>query len=170
MSKIIVMDTSFFLELLSVPGDSTPEKHASAVELFQEAITENYDVYCPLCVLYETASHIADIKIYQYRITLAEKFARIVESAHAKQNPFSIVPSSGNALIVKDFTELPELCRAYQESLGNSLSLVDCTIIDVAKTLSRNYEAREKRWPSHIWTLHANLKACEPNVFEHEYF
>ncbi|MBD8597329.1 hypothetical protein [Pseudomonas sp. CFBP 8772] len=170
MSKIILLDTSFMLELFAVPLDSTPERHHAAVALFESAIENSYDIYCTLGVLYEIANHIVDIKNIKVQSQIAEQFKGMVELAWAENIPFTVIPNSSSAEVLAQFAALPEICRKYNESLRQRLSLIDCTIVEVAQKLRSNYRDRERRWPAHIWTSHGELKALEPDRFDHDFF
>lgn len=170
MARIIVLDTSFLLELFKVPADSTQENHDSAKELFQKAIVEGYDVYCPLSVLYELANHIVDIKNATARRQIAEVFQETVLSAWQERIPFSIIPSECVSGEYHDLSALPELCREYKDNIAQGLGLTDCTIVDVARKIKENYHGRLRKWPAHIWTLQKALKAMEPDAFEHDVY
>ncbi|MCY1280901.1 hypothetical protein D9M68_464000 [compost metagenome] len=170
MARIVILDTSFLLELFNVPGDSTPERHDSARELFQQAIIEGYDVYCPLSVLYELANHIVDIKNSAKRREIAELFQDTVLSAWEERTPFSIIPSECVSGEYHDLSALPQLCHEYRENISQGLGLTDCTIIDVARKIKENYHSRLRKWPAHIWTLQQALKAMEPDAFDHDIY
>ncbi|WP_141251003.1 type II toxin-antitoxin system VapC family toxin [Pseudomonas aeruginosa] len=170
MAKIIVLDSSFLIELFALPGDSTAEKHQAAASLFKQAINNSYDIFCPLSVLYEVANHIADIKNAKAQMEIAKKFKETVISAHQEGVPFAVIPNGKTGDNFKELAELPSLCAEYQEHLRQGLGLTDCTIIDVAKAIKANYHHRQKNWNAHIWTLHKALKALEPDRFEHKYF
>ncbi|MBC9743244.1 hypothetical protein IBL38_08080 [Pseudomonas syringae pv. syringae] len=170
MSKIIMLDTSFMLELLLIPMDSTQERHESAKALFALAIDQSYDVYCTLGVLYETANHIVDIKHAETQRKIARKFKEMVELAWGENVPFTVIPNSGTAEVLAQLASLPEICIKYTERLRQRLSLVDCTIVEVAEKLKAGYQERERRWPAHIWTSHSELKALEPDTFDHDFF
>ncbi len=170
MAKIIIIDSSFLIELFNIPVDSSEEKHASAVELFADAIKNSYDIFCPLSVLYEVANHIVDIKNPVAQIEIATKFKETIISAYSDETPFAIVPNSQNPGVFKELSSLPELCHEYKINIRQGLGLTDCTIIDVAKIIKQNYASRQRKWEAHIWTLHGALKALEPDTFVHEYF
>ncbi|WP_122711102.1 type II toxin-antitoxin system VapC family toxin [Pseudomonas viridiflava] len=170
MSKIILLDTSFMLELFLIPLDSTRDRHEAAKALFDLAIDNSYDVYCTLGVLYETANHIVDVKHAETQRKIASKFKEMVELAWSENVPFTVIPNSGAAEVLAQFASLPEICVKYTQQLRQRLSLVDCTIVEVAEKLKSGYQERERRWPAHIWTSHAALKALEPDFFEHEFF
>lgn len=170
MSKIIFLDTSFLLELLAVPVDSEAERHAEAVSLFECAIENSYDVYCTLGVLYEVANHIVDIKNSMVQRKVSATFKEMVILAWTENAPFTVIPNSNSSEVLAQFASLPELCVKYSESLRQRLSLVDCTIAEAAIKLKANYIERERRWPAHIWTSHGELKALEPDRFEHRFF
>lgn len=170
MSKIILLDTSFLLELFGVPLDSVPEKHESALRLFQSAIEGKYNIYCTLGVLYEVANHVVDIKNAELQRKIAGAFKDMVVMAWTENVPFTVIPSSGAEEVLAQFASLPELCIKYSETLRQRLSLVDCTIAEAAAKLKANYIERERKWPSHIWTSHGELKSLEPDRFVHEFF
>ncbi|WP_122559464.1 PIN domain-containing protein [Pseudomonas viridiflava] len=170
MAKIIVLDTSYMLELFAVPLDSTPERSEEARRIFEDAVRSGFDIFCPLSVLYELANHIVDIKNHTLQRTIAERFKEMVEGAFSADIPFSIIPNGSSTPIHEELASLPDLCRNYQENIRMGLGLTDCTIIDVAKTLKINYVSRKKNWPTHIWTTHAALKSLAPDDFGHEYF
>ncbi|WP_146232407.1 MULTISPECIES: hypothetical protein [unclassified Pseudomonas] len=170
MAKIIILDTSYMLELFGVSLDSQPCRTEEARKLFQEAIQNGYDVFCPLSVLYELANYIVDIKDHNLQQEIAERFKEMVEGAFTVDNPFSIIPNGNSEPIYEELASLPKLCREYQGSIRMGLGLTDCTIIDVARMLKRNYATRKRNWPAHIWTTHAALKAMAPDDFGHQYF
>jgi predicted nucleic acid-binding protein len=170
MSKIILLDTSYLLELFRVPHDSVEGHHLVAKELMTEAIELGYDLYCTLGVLYEVANHIVDVKNVEVQRRLAREFQEMVTLAWEENSPFSIVPNSSSAEILAEFASLPELCVKYKDTLRQGLSLVDCTIIEVASKIKVNYAARKRKWAAHIWTRHGELKALEPDRFHHPHF
>ena len=170
MSKIIMLDTSFLLELLLVPHDSIQGRHVEAKELFSLAIEGSYDIYCTLGVLYEVANHIVDIKNAAVQRKIAAEFQEMVVMAWDDNSPFTVVPNSGSSEILAQFASLPELCEKYSQTLRQGLSLVDCTIVEAVAKIKSNYVGRDKVWPAHIWTSHAQLKALEPDHFEHAFF
>ena len=163
MAKIIVLDTSFLIELFGVPVDSEPEDHDLACVCFEEIIKKNYDIYVPLGVVYELANHIVDIKNPVVRNELAEKFTGIMLSAWHEDIPFTIIPSADGADLKMSEFDLLRLCDVYSAHLDEGLSLTDCTIIEAASTLKQNYKQRDKKWLSHILTKHKILKSYEPD-------
>lgn len=170
MARIVVLDTSFLLELFQVPGDSTQDNHDSARELFRQAIIGGYDVYCPLSVLYELANHIVDIKNAAARRRISELFQATVLTAWNEKTPFSIIPSESVSGEYHDLSALPELCAEYRASIDQGLGMTDCTIVDVARKIKDNYHGRLRKWPAHIWTLQRALKAMEPDPFGHHIY
>ncbi|WP_374978930.1 hypothetical protein PSGK_18090 [Pseudomonas solani] len=170
MAKIIILDSSYLIELFGIPGDSTEEKHEAAISLFQEAVQNSYDIFCPLSVLYEVANHIADIKNTKAQLEIAQKFKETVISSHQEGMPFVVIPNGKTGENFKELAGLPELCVEYQMHLLQGLGLTDCTIIDVARTVKESYHSRERKWSAHIWTLHNALKALAPDKFDHEFF
>lgn len=170
MAKIIVLDTSYLLELFGVPQDSVGERVEEARRMFQHAIQSGFDIFCPLSVLYELANHIVDIKNHTLQREIAERFKEMVQGAFSEDVPFSIVPNGNSLPIHEELASLPDLCQEYQDKIRMGLGLTDCTIIDVARSLKENYSARRKPWPTHIWTSHGALRSLAPDDFGHEYF
>lgn len=170
MSKIIVLDTSFLIEFFKIPVDSNANLHEQAVTLFEEAIINKYDIYCPLSVLYELANHIVDINHHLQQREIAANFTRTILQAWEEEIPFTIIPGNIEHSNYHDLARLPELCAEYEQTIRQGLGLTDCTIIDAARKLKQSYTSRQKRWPAHIWSLHRVLKALEPDNFGHETF
>lgn len=170
MSKIVVLDTSFLIEFFKLPIDSNKKLHTQAVELFENAILDGYDIYCPLSVLYELANHIVDIKHNLEQRRIAAEFTKTVLQAWEEKIPFTIIPGDIDNSDYHDLSRLPELCNEYEQKIRQGLGLTDCTIVDAALKLKENYKARQKRWPAHIWSSHNALKALEPDNFGHDVF
>jgi len=170
MARIIILDSSFLLELLAVPQDSTLVKTIAAKALIADAIAKNHDIYCPLSVLYEVANHIVDIKHQMIQRSIADTFKEMIDGSFSDNIPFTIIPNGDSSPAPKELSALPELCRVYHQNIRQGLGLTDCTIIDVAHSLKRNYAARKKNWPVHIWTTHAALRAMAPDAFAHQFF
>ncbi len=170
MSKIIVLDTSFLIELFKIPMDSNQQLHDQAIVLLEDAIRNKYDIYCPVSVLYELANHIVDIKSHEAQRSIAEKFTEMVLTSWHEKVPFIIIPGDMDDFETHGIARLPELCNDYKTSIRQGLGLTDCTTIDTARKLKASYTERLKRWPTHIWTLHRKLKAMEPDKFEHQSF
>jgi predicted nucleic acid-binding protein len=170
MSKIILLDTSYLLELFRVPHDSVEGHHQEAKGLMADAIENNYDLYCTIGVLYEVANHIVDVKNSKIQRKLALDFQEMVTLAWNEGNPFSIIPNSNSADLLAEFSSLPDLCTKYKETLRQGLSLVDCTMVEVIAKIKANYARRQRLWQAHIWTRHGELKALEPDNFGHPLF
>lgn len=164
MAKIIILDTSFLLELFEVPMDSNLDMSQEAINLMTEAIEGGYDIYVPLPVIYELANHIVDVKNSKIRNTLAERLKGTVIQAWNEKNPFTIIPCESSELIISELTNLPAICEKYKASIDQGLSLADCTTIDLAQRLKQRYKERSKPWKTHIWTAHKVLKSMEPDT------
>ncbi|MFU7711295.1 hypothetical protein [Aeromonas veronii] len=163
MAKIIVLDTSFLIELFGLPVDSDQDAHERACACYEDILNKNYDIYVPLGVVYELANHIVDVKNPGVRHELATKFTTIMLSAWKEDIPFTIIPSAdGTELKMSEF-DLLRLCEVYSTHLNEGLSLTDCTIIEAASTLKENYKERGRKWLSHILTKHQALKSYEPD-------
>ena len=153
---IIVMDTSYLLELFAVPGFCSKASVAEVKKRFERAVQEKASIYVPLPCLFELANHVADVKDGGRRKILADSLVSTVESCTSKGAPWIITPfDMGNAL--------PRPCRAFAADYApRGIGLTDAFTIGEALRLKKKYNG--PRYCVHIWTKDHALKACEPDT------
>lgn len=166
--QIYVIDTSYFLELYRVDGDSSEEAHLSVKRKFSEKIENSAQFFVPVAVLFELANHIADIKDSTRRKALAEQLRRDIDSSIKEQTPWTITHSSGAESIHELLAALNESASRFAyEFAAQKLGLTDTTVILEAERLRKKHVSDTLRnYQIHIWTRHNELKAREPDVEE----
>ena len=85
-SRIYVVDTSVFCNLLDIPGRNQRRNEAKAQ--FNLYNSEGGEFYLPLATVFETGNHIAHIENGNLRRKAAGKFADLVRDSLAGQTPF----------------------------------------------------------------------------------
>ena len=171
---LVVVDTSYLLELFAVPGCSTDAGHEKVKALFSRATAGNNEVlFVPVPVLFELANHIADVKDGTVRRNLANLFREIVEESLSANGLFTITPLLGDTSSIQELLKaLVQITEQFQINAASQLGLTDNVIIMEAKRLREKYaNSSVKSYKVHIWTLHMELKAHEPdtevNAFVH---
>lgn len=152
---IFILDTSYLLELLSVPGSSNGASIREIKKRYEEAINNESRIYVPLPCIFELANHIADINDGNLRQEFGKKFSEIIRSCVKENTPWIITPPC-------DMEILPQLCEVFANRyVLQGIGLTDANIVQESQRLKAIY--RSFKYKVHIWTKHANLKACEPD-------
>jgi predicted nucleic acid-binding protein len=156
-TPVLVIDTSYFLELFQVPGHSSPKRSKEIKARFERANQLGGRLYVPLPVVFELANHIAHVRTGADRKRLANFLVGSVEASIRDESPWILVPAK-DAL-----NELRELCASFKATdASQSVGLTDACIIEEARRLRRKYPVKTYR--VHIWTTDDSLKAHEPDV------
>ena len=91
---LIIIDTSYWLELFQVPNKSSTTHHAEIKKRFEQAIKqEGTSLFWPLPSVYETANHIAQVKDGHNRIKLARQLSRTVANSFEATFPLKLTPA-----------------------------------------------------------------------------
>jgi predicted nucleic acid-binding protein len=157
MTAILVIDTSYLLELFNVPGHS----HTPAVEeirrRYGQAIENRSRLYVPLPCLFELANHIAGVRDGQSRRQLATALAEQVEGAMEGNGEWILIPAPEVELF-------RDLWREFAENFAvQGVGLTDACVIVEAGRLKREHYTHNV-FSVHIWTKDSALKAHEPDV------
>jgi predicted nucleic acid-binding protein len=140
---VLVIDTSYLLELYCVPHYSKDASHAAIKARFAKAIEQKSLFYLPFPVILEVANHIVDGREPGPRQKLAERFVGDILGSFEKAQPFVITP----ALDEESLKEL--LQRFANEFAAQRVGLTDTSIIHEAKRLKQKYG---ERYNVFIWT------------------
>ncbi len=155
-TAVFVIDTSYLLELFSVPGYSTKKAVEEIKNRFEKAFENKSRLYVPLPCIYELANHIADVPDGEIRKKLAQIIYDTVQTSVETNNPWNITPSTG-------LENLPDLLKKYtEEFVIQQISLTDTSVIQEAKRLKKKYS--DSRYTVHIWTKDKTQKAFEPDI------
>jgi len=144
---LIVVDTSYWVELLKIPKRFSEEKHLAIREKFAWAVERKATLYFPLPCVYELANHIAHVRDGTARRNLAEHLYQTVT------NNTSILVTPACAV-----NELSVFIEHFKdEYVTQGIGLADAAVIDAARHL------KNPNNQVHIWTLETAIKAREPD-------
>lgn len=144
---LIVVDTSYWLELFQIPNHSNSQAGIEVKKRFQQAAQNKASFFWTLPSVYEVANHIAHVVDGRKREELAEKFYKKIKDSSA----ITITP----ACALEDFSSFLEKFKS--EYVKQRIGLVDASIIVKAD------ELKNKNNQVHIWTLDNALKSREPD-------
>jgi predicted nucleic acid-binding protein len=151
---LIIVDTSYWLELFKVPCKFNDKAHNEIIKRFKKAITENARFYWPLPSVYETANHIAQIENGNHRTALAKKLYDKIAESFEPDSILTITPAC-ECEQQKLLAFLREFSNTY---ILQKVGLVDAAIIYEAQRL------KNKNNQVHIWTMDQALKSHEPDT------
>lgn len=144
---LIVVDTSYWVELFKIPQHYSEIKHLAIKKKFAWAVEQKATLYFPLPCVYELANHIAHVRDGTARRDLANQLYQTVIN-----NP-SILVTPACAV-----NELSEFIESFKnEYVTEGIGLADAAVIDAAKRL------KNQNNQVYIWTLETTIKAREPD-------
>ena len=157
MSRCIyVVDTSYLLELFSVPKNSTEKATKEVKRRFKAGTEQDALFFVPLPCVFEVGNHIVDVDDGNRRFDLAKLFADTIGQCIDTNRPWTISPSI-------EPRDLPALFRAYAADYAKQrIGLTDAWTIVEAKRLKAKYSA-SLGYLVHIWCKDQALKAREPD-------
>ena len=155
MTSIFVLDTSYLLELYSVPGFSDPVLSKRLRKRIASEDTARFHV--PAGCLYKLCDHIADVPDGNRRHQLARQIATDVESSVSRAVPWLISPSQGLDVFVR-------FVRTFASDPSRlKIGLTNSDVVEIATALKGKYGA-SANYRVHIWTRNRSLKAHEPDA------
>lgn len=166
---LVVVDTSYLLELFEVPHrykySSSPESVAAVQKKFHQALTAGTQLFAPLPVLFELGNHIADVKNGAHRRRLALQLQETVSQWLAGDGPITIVSAMDDSRTVQDFcAALSALTKKFSDLAPSQHGLTDTAVVLEAERLrSKHSNSSLVKYQVHIWTRHQSLKALEPD-------
>jgi len=156
MSTVVFfIDTSYLLELFSVPGCFEEAAVKEIKKRYAQAIEDKSRFFVPLPCIFELGNHIADVKKESSRNRLKTKLSETVISCVKENNPWIITPSI-------EIESLPDLWETFSKpEMRRGLSLTDTSIIREAHKFKEKQSSFD--YKVHIWTRDRELKAREPD-------
>jgi len=160
---LIIVDTSYWLELFKVPGHSNEFNHDNVKNKFEWATEQKSSFFWPLPCLYEFCNHVAQVKDGHKRIKLAQKLSKTVsQELSEKVKVITVTPACS-------IEQLPTFLEDFANNhVKETLGCVDAFVIHEAQRLKKNHPNS----PVYIWTLDSALKSHEPDTepepFTHE--
>jgi predicted nucleic acid-binding protein len=150
------VDTSYLLELLSVPKNSTESAKQEVKRRFKEATEQGALFFVALPCVFEVGNHIVDVDDGNKRFELANRFAETIAECIQTNRPWTVTPSI-------EQPDLPALFKAYATDYAKQkIGLTDACTIAEAKRLNVKY-LRSLGYLVHIWCKDQALKAREPD-------
>jgi hypothetical protein len=177
-SRVIVIDTSYLLDLYGIPGSSKSNKvdqeaQDEITQRFENAIHNKDLLFVPLPCIFEVGNHIAKAYKKDQR-KLAELFLTLIDSSVKEGVPWVITPTKDDIKFLLD-EFLLELFKTFateyagknikKEGKRESIGLTDAFIIAEANRLKDKFQGRQV----HIWTKEELLKDYEPDTEENPY-
>jgi hypothetical protein len=164
--RLIVVDTSYLLELFQVPDCSSNRAYGPICKRFENARQITDQLQVPLPVLFELGNHVADVKNGQDRRRLAAMLVEAVDSWLSGETPLTIVSSMNDARTVQDFRDaVTGLTQEFKSLAPDRQGLTNAAIALDAKSLRSKYKNSSlKTYLVHIWTTDKKLKALEPDA------
>lgn len=165
-TRLIVVDTSYLLELFQVPNCSDAQGHEQVRLRFEQACDITHQLHVPLPVLFELGNHIADVKDGQTRRKLANLLVESVQSWLSGETPITIVSALDDARTVGDFcAALNGLAGQFANLVPDRHGLTNTALVMEANRLREKYsDSSLRKYCVHIWTRESRLKALEPDA------
>jgi hypothetical protein len=164
--KLIVLDTSYLLELFQIPAHSDPTRFPTVSADFKRAINSNYDMYLPLPVLFELGNHIAQIDDGHARREKANILNASIGSWLGNASPISITPLLSETQSIEELKQaLSKIAADFPANAMQRIGLVDTVVsMEASRLRSRHTDTSIKKYLVHIWTFDEALKAQEPDA------
>jgi hypothetical protein len=152
-NTMIVVDTSYLLELFRVPTFSTERSIEIVTKKFLNAIKNKHRLFVPSPCLFELGNHIVDVIDVGIRRQLKQKFHDTVFQANQNTVPFVILHFQDH---------FNDICDCFVNTYQNDdIGIVDvCTVLEAQRLKKKNSGFGYK---IHIWTKDKKLKAYEPD-------
>lgn len=164
--RLIVVDTSYLLELFQVPDCSSDRAYVPIFQRFENARRMTDQLQVPLPVLFELGNHVADVKNGQERRRLSAMLVETVDIWLSGETPLTIVSSMNDARTVQDFRDaVTGLTQEFKTLAPDRQGLTNAAIALEAKRLRDKHKNTSlKTYLVHIWTTDKKLKALEPDA------
>lgn len=158
---VYIVDTGYLLALLDVPGEATAAEVTTVRDRFDAARRQGHACLVPLPVLYETASHITDVKAPR---TVARELARAL--LHHVNLAIELDPDRWFSLDPRPtFDEIGRLFSSFATThVLEKRSLADAAVCDLAQ---KERAERDDRFVVYIWTWErkaGSLRSLSPDA------
>lgn len=154
-NHLIIIDTSVFLNILSVPGKCQDKEEV--IKAFEDYIALGASFILPMATIIETGNHIAQNGNGNTRRKVASQFCEHISKVLNDEAPYKISNFPNNDEMKQWLNQFPDLAmRNKSPTKQEGTSFGDLTIIqefEKQKKLFRAYEI----W---IWSLDDDLKQC----------
>lgn len=160
--RVLVIDTSYLVEIYRVPGRFHEAAHAEIVRRLAIELDRGTRCYVPVAVIFELANHVAHVKSGASRRALAKRLADDVRASIDQGVPWIVVPTEDRAILMET-AHLLELVDEFATALADqAIGLSDAAVITEARRLKKR--PTHPGFPVHIWTREQAMKAHEPDA------
>lgn len=157
MSSIVLLDTSVYLNILSIPGYS--QSRDEVLQEFGQRIEDGDHFLLPLACVWETGNHIADLSDGRQRRGFGQKLVDDVTNAFEGNLPYRATHFPEREEFLKWLGDFPDVVmrNKSEEKLREGVSLADHSLI---KEWERNCELHPLRRVC-IWSLDSDLQGYD---------
>jgi hypothetical protein len=163
MKYLIIIDTSYLLELWKIGANWNQTAHDNVVSIFTKNM-ELASYFVTPAILFELANHIADERNSATRRKHALQFQETTQSAINENCPWTVLGYS-NSNVLSALQSLGDTLVKNADAFASTyaaqgIGLTDVTTIEAARHLKNTYRSTLV----HIWTRDNALKAYEPDA------
>lgn len=151
MTNLVIVDTSWLLELYRVPGYSQETRTADVIQTTVESVNDGGELLVTVPVLFEVANHITHVRDGNSRRTLSAKFRDDIISSIDRDSPWTIVATGEDILLRAE--DVIRLADRFLNVSGYNYSFANISIIDLAA------EIRERGQGVRIFSFNRQLEA-----------
>ena len=148
-SRVYLVDTSVFCNLLDIPGRNQRKEEAESQ--FKEYIANQGVFYLPLATIFETGNHIAHIENGNLRRKAAGKFVDLVRNSLAGETPFHPLHFWNN-------DEMMSWLEQFADYAIRECGFGDFTIIKDYERLCKLQPDIPSAQPIEIWSFDEHLQ------------
>ena len=152
-NHLIIIDTSIFLNILSVPGKCQDKEEV--IKAFEDYIALGASFILPMATIIETGNHIAQNGNGNTRRKVASQFCEHISKVLNDEAPYKISNFPNNDEMKQWLNQFPDLAmRNKSPTKQEGTSFGDLTIIQEFEKQKKLFRAY-KIW---IWSLDDDLK------------
>lgn len=153
MRKIVLLDTSVYLNILNVPGRN--QQREQVFDDFSQSIKEQSHFLLPMATIWETGNHISRLPNGDLRYQYASLLAKDVQGALRGETPYQHTYFPDEETFGSWVNEFPEFARCNKsvQKTTEGISLSDLSII-------KEWQRTKQLNPRHrvlIWSLDSDL-------------
>lgn len=151
MTNLVILDTSWLLELYRVPGDYQATRTAGVIEVTGDVVGDGGELLVTVPVLFEVANHITHVRDGTSRRALSAKFRDDIKSSLDRGSPWTIVATEKDILLRAE--DVIRLADRFLDASGYNYSFANISIIDLAA------EIRKRDQSVKIMTFNRQIEA-----------
>ena len=135
MSNLVILDTSWLLELYRVPGYSEETRTANVIQATVDSVNDGGELLVTVPVLFEVANHITHVRKGTARRALSVKFRDDIKNSLDRGSPWTIFTTGKDILLRAE--DIIRLADRFLDASGYNYSFANISIIDLAAGIRR---------------------------------